>query len=68
MIAIFTAPSSTALIASIGEYSAPWFQELLPLVYISVGFIVAGLLISALIGLFPQAFNFLFRRKDKFED
>lgn len=45
MLSIFTLPSASTIISSTSDYSGAMFTELLPLAYIVVGLIVAGLLV-----------------------
>lgn len=42
-------PSATTTIAKIGEVSSPWFSEFLPIVYISLGCLVGGVLIAFIV-------------------
>lgn len=49
-----TIPSSTTLMAGIGVWSIPWFNEFLPLVYLIVGVFVAVGIAMLLIKVFKM--------------
>ena len=50
LVSLFTTPNATTTLTNVADYSGALFDSLLPLVYIAVGFIVAGLFVSYLIG------------------
>lgn len=45
----FNFPTSTDFLANIGELSVPFFENLLPLVYIACGLLIGGLLVRWII-------------------
>lgn len=45
LFSLFTAPSATGTLASVGEWSSPVFDNFLPIVYIVSGAIIGALLV-----------------------
>lgn len=48
MYTLFTIPTSSDVITAVGAHSSSWFTEFLPVVYLIVGMVVAGLAIRFL--------------------
>lgn len=65
LLSFFTLPAATTTIAEASAYSAPWFIEFLPIVYISVGIFVGISLIPFLINIIKGAFYSLIGYFDK---
>lgn len=49
---LFTFPSSTPLLAGVGAYSSPLFDELLPFAYIIMGFGLPVIIVGVLLAMF----------------
>lgn len=60
-------PSASTTFALAGEYATPTFNEFLPWVYFSLGFIIGSLVIVALIRVVYNAVMHLTGHKDRFE-
>lgn len=64
LTSLITLPSSTEAIAGIGEWSSPWFEALLPWVYLAVGCIIAGVLIRFIINAVLSIFSSFTKDED----
>jgi len=64
MLNLFTIPAATTTIAQMSEYTVPWFNEFLPIVYVSLGVFVAMGILIFIIDLFLDSINKLFHKKD----
>jgi len=54
---LFEIPTASTSISAIGEYSAPWFSELLPIVYIVVGLSIGIMFTLWLIDIMNNVFE-----------
>jgi len=63
MLSLATVPSSSVIMANLGEYSAPLFTDLLPFAYLIGGLLIgAGLIVLVISGI-AYAVSHLFHRK-----
>lgn len=67
MYNLFAIPAATTTIAQVTEYSAPWFTELLPVVYVAVGLAVGIGFIIFLMAVVHNAIHRLFYGPDYYE-
>jgi len=64
MLDLIVIPSPAALLTAIEPYSQALFTELLPLAYIMIGCVVAGLIIKFLMVVFEDALASFFEHGD----
>jgi len=64
MLELLTFPSATTTIANIAQTTNPWFTEFLPMIYISLGVFVAGLLFLWFVRIVSNGFTSFFADKD----
>jgi hypothetical protein len=63
----FTLPTATSTLASVGAWSAPFFDELIPAGYLVAGFLVGGILVNFVIIGIIRAFQWLVGRRNEEE-
>jgi hypothetical protein len=65
--ALVTLPAGSSLLASLGFYSSPFFDALLPLALVFCGLTIAGILVAAFLHWIPRAFHQIIHPKDRYE-
>lgn len=64
---IFTLPDAAAMLAGITAYSASFFSEFLPMIYVPLAFTAVALLLLWIIHQVQRALMLLFHRGNKYE-
>lgn len=67
MIEFITTPDATSTFANIGTWSSSMFDNFQSVMYMIIGFLVGGLLVSALIAVVVSAISNIVNRGSKYE-
>lgn len=60
MFSFFTIPTTTDMLASIGDVSVPFASYLLPIAFVGAGFLIGGMIIYFMLKVIERAFNRFF--------
>jgi len=60
MTELFVIPAATTTIARVSEYSAPWFETLLPVAYVAIGVSMGVVLILFFVSIINSGVSRLF--------
>lgn len=60
---LITIPSPTALIASVGSFSSPIFDNLIPIALVLVGIAVGAIIVSGILHAIPSAIARVFNMR-----